>query len=668
MAGDDDKPVHAAPRAAPTPAGQLDAKLRSLTADSGCYLFKDSAGDIVYVGKAKSLRARVRSYFQSGSSDERYFIPMLRGIVADVETLVTSGEKEAAVLENELIKKHQPRFNVKLRDDKDFLCLRIDPKTDWPRLETVRRPSADGARYFGPYHSATSARRTLHLVNKHFQLRTCSDAELKSRKRACLQYQIKRCPAPCVYEVDRDWYAEQVRSVELFLGARHDELSSELGQRMQRAAEDFEYELAAMYRDQLRAVESVREKQRVVSVRRINQDVIGSYREGERIEIVLMMVRQGHVTDSRSFSLESELPDEEVVAGFLNHYYGRLSEVDGSIGPSDVLPDELVLPVRPDAISGLGDWLSERRGKKISVVVPKQGPRRRLLELALDNAAHAFREKQRASDEIEAKLEALRERLRLPITPHVIECCDISHHGGGDAVGAVVCLRDGEPDKSRYRSFRVRTTASGDDYAAIYEVLARRFRRGRDAGSDLGDAADPSQGAGVDWELPDLFVVDGGRGQLNVALTAARDLGLHELSIVGLAKERETVSGDKVVDRIYLPGQKNGILLRPGGAPLYLLARARDEAHRFANVGRERSGKKRKLRSELDGIRGIGPATRKALLTELGSMDGVRAADDEHILAVPGVTRRHLAALRKVVPAPEPPASSPPASSSSPSS
>ncbi|HZO13265.1 MAG TPA: excinuclease ABC subunit UvrC [Polyangiaceae bacterium] len=617
-------------------AEQLEKKLASLTPVSGCYLFKDKAGEIVYVGKAKSLRSRVKSYFASAPSDERYFVPMLRDIVVDLETVVTASEKEAAVLENELIKRHRPRFNVKLRDDKDFLCLRLDKNREWPRLETVRRPKPDGARYFGPYHSATSARRSLHLVNKHFKLRTCTDSELRSRKRPCLQYQIKRCPAPCVYEVDREQYAQQARAVELFLDARHDELTAELVERMQRASNEMEYELAAMYRDQLRAVESILERQRVVQVRGVDQDVVGLYREGEMVELVLMQVRQGHVTDTQSFSLgRSELPDEEIVSSFVSQYYD-------TEGPSAVLPDELVLPVRPDAIEGIAEWLSELRGRRVHVLVPKAGPRKKLLAMACDNAQHAFHEKRRASDEIEARLEEIRVKLRLPAMPHVIECCDISHLGGGDVVGAIAALRNGQPDKKRYKSFHVRTAEAGDDYQAMYEVLARRFRRGRN-----------DEGTDGEWELPDLFVVDGGRGQLGVALTAARDLGLHDLTIVALAKERENVLGEKLVDRVYLPGQKNGIPLRSTSASLYFLARARDEAHRFANDRRERVGKKRRLRSELDDIKGLGPSTRKALLRELGSMQAIKDATDEQILAVSGVNRRHLTALRKVIAAPQ---------------
>lgn len=635
------------------------AKLDTLPVRPGCYMFIDKAGAVVYVGKAKSLRSRVRSYFSDGGSDTRYFIPILRRIVRDLETVVTSTEKEAAILENELIKKHHPRFNVKLRDDKDFLCLRLDAKSEWPRLETVRRPSPDGARYFGPFHSATSARRTLHLVNKHWKLRTCSDIEMQSRKRPCLQFQIKRCPAPCVFEVDKDQYNEQVRSVSLFLEGRHDELTRDLKDRMKAAAQSMEFEMAAIYRDQLAAVDSAREAQRVVAVKDVDQDVVGLYREGSIAEVELIKVRSGRVADTLSFSLRSvEFPDEEILSGFLTQYYDDEHLVD-------VIPDEILLPVLPDLVDGVEEWLGERRGKRVSLIVPQRGPRVDLLAMARENAQHAFREKQRAADDIEARLEDLRERLRLSSLPRRIECCDISHLGGGDTVGSIVALLDGQPDKKHYRSFRVKTKTEGDDYLAMYEVLARRFRRGRTAkeareaeaaAEDVANAAE-NEASGettseVDWDLPDLFVVDGGRGQLNVALAAARDLGLHGMPIVGLAKERETATGEKMVDRVYLPGQKNGIALRPGSSSLFFLARARDEAHRSANHIREKLGKARRLRSEIEDIPGLGDATRKTLLRELGSMTALKAATDAQILAVTGVTKRHLTAIRKVIAAP----------------
>ena len=614
-------------------------KLASLPAKPGCYVFRDRKRKILYVGKAKSLRARVRSYFQDGASDTRAFIPLLRETVGDLETIVTSTEKEAAILENSLIKENKPRFNVKLRDDKEYLTLRLSSVHEWPRLDLVRRPVDDGARYFGPYHSATAARRTLHLVEKHFQLRTCSDAELARRRRPCLQYQIKRCPAPCVHPVDREMYTQQVRAVALFLDNRHDELTADLKGRMADASQALEYELAAMYRDQLAAVEVARQQQRVVAVTDSDQDVLGMYREGDLVELAVLSVRAGRVVDATSFSnARIEVPDDELVAAFVREHYA-----EGGTG-AELIPDEVILPALPDGAAGVAEWLTDERQKratgptrKVQLLRPSRGSRRKLLDLAMENARHAFEEKRRAAEDIDERLAKLQNRLRLPTLPRRIECCDISHLGGGDTVGAVVALRDGAPDKKRYRTFKVKDVQDGDDYGAMYEVLSRRFRRGK-------EADDTERG---DWELPDLFVVDGGKGQLAIAMTAAADLGLHDLCIVGLAKERELTGGETVVDRVYLPRQKNAIPLRPNSPELFLLAAARDEAHRFANKGRKKVGKKRRMASELDAIAGVGPKTRQALLTALGSVQGIRRATDEQVLAVPGVGPKQLAALRE---------------------
>jgi excinuclease ABC subunit C len=625
----------------------------------------------LYVGKAKSLRSRVRSYFQESSSDVRAFIPFLRKLAVDLDTIVTQSEKEAAILENNLIKESKPRFNVKLRDDKEYLSLRLSTEHAWPRLELVRKPKPDQARYFGPYHSATAARRTLHMVEKHFQLRTCSDRELESRKRPCLKYQIKRCPAPCVYDVDPAEYAGQVHSVSLFLDGRHDELTRELKARMRAASESLEFEVAAVCRDQLSAVESIREGQRVVSVTDSDQDVLGLYREGDLVELSVMLVRGGRVIDVASFSNRRvEVPDDEVVAAFLREHYG-----DGGSGEA-LIPEEIIVPVLPEGADGVAEWLAERRAelaqgrhKKCELLAPARGPRKALLDMAVDNARHAFEEKRRAASDIDERLLKVQERLRLPTLPRRIECCDISHLGGQDTVGAVVALFNGMPDKKRYRTYKVRSVGEGDDYRAMFEVLGRRFRRGRDAALRDAEAAASAESADVpldseigpeiaetasaaasndatEWQLPDLFVVDGGRGQLGVALAAAHDLGLHDLPICGLAKEKENVLGDKLVDRVYLPGQKNPIPLRPNSPELFLLARARDEAHRFSNRGRKKVGKKRRLSSELDQVPGIGPKTRVALLKTLGSLSAVRSATDEALLAVPGVSKKHLQALR----------------------
>jgi excinuclease ABC subunit C len=653
-------------------------KLEALPAQSGVYLFKDKKGAVVYVGKAKSLRSRVRSYFQDALGDERPFIPILQRTIGDLDTIVTANEKEATILENNLVKEHRPRYNIKLRDDKDFITLKLgaarDDVSTWPRLEVVRRPVPDGARYFGPYHSATAARRTLMLVNKHFQLRTCSDTEFAARKRPCLQHQIKRCPAPCVLPVDPAWYREQVDSVAKFLEGRHDELSRELDQRMRASARAMRFELAAVYRDQLRAIEKVRQEQRVVTIDDVDRDVVGFYREGELVEIALLHVRAGKLADVGTYAIkQAEIPDEEIVAAFLAQHYGaplvRAADAPEDApdeAPPALVPDEVIVPLEPEGIAGIAEWLSDRARRKVVLIHPKRGHRVDLVAMANDNARHSFAEKKRQSDDVQERLKDLQERLRLPVVPRRIECCDISHLGGGDTVGAVVAMKDGELDKKRYRTFNVRGDAiadqgghTNDDYGAMYEVLARRFRRAIKSESlpepgaiaeSTAETSDREQERDAEWDAPDLFVVDGGRGQLAVALAAAHDLGLHDLAVVALAKERENVMGETLVDRVYLPGQKNPIPLRSTTTSLFLLARLRDEAHRFSNRARMRIGKKRRFHSPLDDVKGLGPRAKKALLERVGNVAAIRAAGDEELLAVPGVTRRHVKALRDAFP------------------
>ena len=468
----------------------------------------------------------------------------------------------------------------------------------------------------------------------------------------------------------------------MFLDGRHDELTHELRERMQDASSKFEFELAAIYRDQLHAVESVREAQRVVSVTDANQDVVGLYRQGDLAELAVMVVRAGRVVDMASFANRHvEVPDDEVIAAFLREHYG-----EGGSGAAHI-PDEVIVPLLPEGADGVAEWLSEQRR------VIADEPQRGSVQLLSPSAARVVsfwswpsrtrstRSKRSAGRKTTSTNAWLRvqERLRLPTMPRRIECCDISHLGGRDTVGAVVALFNGQPDKKRYRTYNVKGVAEGDDYGAMYQVLARRFRRGKAAQEaeqealadapqstptlDGEDATDPSmvtheeaklekleeseRGATErEWQLPDLFVVDGGRGQLGVALVAAQDLGLHELVICGLAKERERPMAEKLVDRVYLPGQENPIPLRPNSPELFLLARARDEAHRFSNRGRSRVGKKRRFESTLENVPGVGAKTRTSLLKALGSIDAIRDASDEALLAVRGVTRRQVSALR----------------------
>lgn len=600
------------------------ARLETLPTAPGCYLFRDTKGVIIYVGKARNLRSRVRQYFAPGSSDYRYFVPLLEKVLGDIETVVTETEKEAVLLENSLIKEHKPRYNVRLRDDKTYLSLKLDLRKEWPRLELVRRPTADGAHYFGPYPSASAARRALKLVNKHFKLRTCDDAMMASRTRPCLEYQIKRCPAPCVYEVDKEAYAQQARFVALFLEGKNDELTKRIEADMKESAKRLDFERAAQLRDQLAAIREVQERQRVAAVSDRDRDVIGLYREGDTVALAVLVVRAGFVRDTQvSLLTRCELPDDEIIDAFLSQRYGVGADETELAARRARIPDEVLVPVLPEAHEGLAQWLSEQRSKKVEIAVPKAGARAKLLAMANQNAQHRFRERRVVEKTAEEHAEALRARLGLAKPPRIIECVDVSHHRGQDTVAAIVCLVDGAPMKKRYRSYHVREETGGNDYAAMLEVLRRRFRRAK-----AGEAG---------WALPDLLVVDGGRGQLSIAMAVLEELQIDGFAVCALAKERESVMGDKLVDRVYLPGRKNPIAIDRHQAALVLLARARDEAHRFANQIRERLHHRRQLASEIDQLPGVGTKTRVALLKHFGSLDAIREASLDQLERVAGV-------------------------------
>src|SRR5262245_48970393 len=488
--GDEPRPLSLRDAEVAPPRKTLAEILDGLPVEPGVYIMKDARGKVLYIGKAAVLRNRVRQYFQPASGDSRDFVPLLEGIVADIETVITSNEKEALLLENTLIKRHQPRFNVNLKDDKNFLVLRLDPKAEWPRLEVVRRLGDDGAHYFGPYHSATSCREALRVVNRHFQLRTCTDHVLHNRRRPCLQYQIKRCPAPCVLPVAREQYDDQVRDVRLFLDGKSDELMARLTARMKDAAARTDFEVAADIRDQIRALEVTLEEQQVVSADFVDQDVVGFHRDGIALEIVVMSIRAGKLSGNRAFSFTGqEFPDAELISSFVGLYY--------DMGAS--IPDELLLPVDIEDAGRKADWLNERRAaqanlgaggrrKKVEVLVPQRGDRRKLIDLARKNAAASFATRRNARADTELALGKLQKRLKLPKLPRTIECYDVSHIQGFATVASMVVFVDGRPEKARYRTYKVRAPAGGgrgdrknDDFASMYEVLSRRFRRAKQA-------------------------------------------------------------------------------------------------------------------------------------------------------------------------------------------
>jgi excinuclease ABC subunit C len=615
--------------------------LDRIPTEPGVYLFKDARGAVVYVGKAQNLRSRVRQYFRPGG-DERFFVAagFLGKAVQDVETIVVSSSKEALLLENHLIKKHQPKFNVKLRDDKQYLVLRLidpalpaegTPKRDvFPRVEVVRNIRDDKANYFGPYHSATSARETLRILNRHFQLRTCTDHVLETRGRPCLQYQIKRCSGPCAIPVTPESYAEQVEDVKMFLSGKNVELVDRLRTRMQRRADREDFEVAAALRDSIGAVERTLARQHIVQDEMIDQDVWGLYREADTVEVVVLFIRGGKLVGRRTFQQkDQELPDGAVITEYVQQYYAT----------GTFIPDEVVVGVDIEDGDTLVEWLTANRGRKVKLVEPRRGTRVRLVELADRNAAASHASRKSRDADTEALLQKVADRLSLPRPPRRIECSDIAHIQGTDTVASMVTFVDGVPARGLYRKFKVRSV-DNNDFAAMYEVLTRRFKRTQTAGGD-----DPA------WAKPDLLVIDGGKGQLGMAVTALTDLGVKlggedGLEVIGLAKERELDAGS-APDRIYRRNVKDSIPLRPNSPELYVLARIRDEAHRFANTFHRDRRSKQSLRSQLDDIPGIGATRRQRLLKHFGSVRAVRQANVDDLAKAPGMNKKAAEAVAK---------------------
>jgi excinuclease ABC subunit C len=596
----------------------LQEKLEALPTQPGVYLMKDRKGEIVYVGKAVNLRNRVRSYF-TRTGDTRAFVGLLEGLLSDIETVLVSTEKEALLLESQLIKLHKPRFNVQLRDDKNFICLRLDARQDYPRLEVVRRIAKDGARYFGPFSSASSIRETLRIINRYFQLRTCTDHVLHNRSRPCLLHQIGRCPAPCVLEVPREEYHRNVREVEWFLEGKGQELLAGLRARMRSAAGALRFEEAARLRDQLVAIEKSLERQKVATTDFVDQDVLGLHREADRLLVYVLYVRQGRLSGGQAFPFSGqEFPEEELLSSFANLYYGE----------DAFLPEEVLLPLEVDGLEALEDALSERRGARVRVLVPKRGEKLELVRLAQKNAEQAFQERKRSRDETQGILGRLKERLNLSRLPRRMECFDISHFQGSAIVASQVAVTEGETDKSRYRRYRLKSVVSNDDFASMYEVLRRRLERGKKEG-----------------DLPDLIVIDGGKGQLASAVAAAKDAGVEGVDLVGLAKSRDLEVKDRDAgsarspERVFLVGRSNPVVLRQNSPELFMLTRMRDEAHRFAITFQQRLLRQRNFRSELEEVPGVGEARKKALLRHFGSLKRVREASLEELAAVEGVGR-----------------------------
>jgi len=595
-------------------------KLAGLPSRPGVYLMREAGGKVIYVGKAKDLRTRVRAYFNR--SDERSQIQFLVGRIADIETLVTSNDKEALILENNLIKQYKPRYNIRLKDDKSYLSIKVTTQHAWPRILATRKIVKDGNRYFGPFSSALAARETIDIIEKHFQLRNCTDHNFRNRTRPCLQYQIKRCPGPCVLPVAPEVYREQVRQTILFIEGRQQELLGELKQRMLEKADALEFEAAARIRDQIQAVEKTLEKQRMVAHWGSDQDIFGLYREGGFIEVQVLLVRQGKLTGSQSYALaDLEFPDEEIMGSLLTQFYQGQRFV----------PDEILLPVQLDDAAVREEYLAEHKSKRVRILTPLRGDKRHLVDMAIDNARQSFADRHDQEKARGKILHELQTALRLRNYPHRIECFDISMIHGAHAVGSMVTFIDGEPDKNFYRHFRIKTIGAesgGDDFGMMLETLKRRFSRGKDEG-----------------DLPELIVVDGGKGQLAMAIAAMAELGIDGVDAVGLAKMRvqaapRSAAIERSEERVFLPGQANPVVLKRNSNALFLLQRVRDEAHRFAITHHRKLRSQQTIYSALDRIPGIGGMRKRALLRAFGSIKRIEDANLEDLLKVPSINEK----------------------------
>jgi excinuclease ABC subunit C len=609
---------------------ELERRLETIPADPGVYLLRDRAGKVLYVGKAKSLRSRVRSYFRPGG-DGRFQVRFLMRKVRDFETLVVRSEKEALILENNLIKQYKPRYNIRLKDDKSYLSAKVT-NHPWPRITVTRRIVKDGGRYFGPFGSADGLRETIDVIRKVFPLRTCSDAVFRNRARPCIEYQIKRCLGPCCLQVDREEYGRHLHAAEMLLEGKNLELLREMRERMRAHAERLEFEEAARLRDRVRAIEKTVEKQTVLHHWGGDQDVFGLYREGGFIETIVLMVRNGKLNSTRSWSFQDlEFSDEEILADLLTQYYASV--------PTP--PDEVIVPVALEDADARAELLSERRGRKVEFIVPQRGEKLRLLEMAMENARQSFAARRDNENTREKMLAELRATLHLRNTPKRIECYDISNLQGSMVVGSQATFDEGEPCKALYRRYRIRTVAGQDDFASLYEVLSRRLKRAREEN-----------------EYPDLWVIDGGKGQLNVAVQALKDAGASDqIEVVSLAKQHVLNDGRdrnvvKSEERVFLPNRKDPIVLPRNSNALFLLVRIRDEAHRFAITYNRELRRRARLKSVLDDIEGIGPVRRRELLRHFGSLRRIRAASLAELQAVKGVNadlaaqiRRHLDAM-----------------------
>jgi len=599
---------------------------------------KDCYGHVIYVGKAVNLRSRVRSYFHA-SNDQAPKVQRMVEHIADLEFIVTGSELEALILECNLIKKHRPQYNVRLKDDKHYPYLKITLQEDFPRIFTVRRMQDDGARYFGPYTSSKAVHQTLEMLRKLFPYLTCKREITGKDTRPCLYYHIGRCVGPCIGAVSREEYRSLIQQVVLFLEGKQERIVNDLRSKMEQAAEGMQFERAAALRDQIQALQQVIERQRIVSASHTDQDVIAFAREDGQVCVQAFFIRSGKLIGREYFVLAGtqDEDNQQVMTSFVKQFYDEAAYI-----PSDIL-------VQYDVDEGMviEEWLRQKRGTKVAIRVPRRGQGHELVRLVADNAAETLthlRLQWQADEARQVKaLDDLQKHLHLERAPARIECYDISNIQGQLATGSMVVFAKGVARKSDYRRFRIKSVEGADDYAMLQEVLKRRFKRARSCDVQ-GRAVSGAQQEEASYEknlwrvLPDLLIVDGGKGQLRAATEALAALDVHNVPTISLAKPREDV---------FVPGHPDPVLLPRDSEGLYLLQRIRDEAHRFAIGYHRRLREKTGMKSRLDDVPGIGPRRRQALLKHFGSLEAIRAASLEELSTVTHMTKAAAQALKE---------------------
>lgn len=603
----------------------INEQLKQLPTSPGVYLMKAADGKILYVGKATDLHNRVRSYFQASAK----LTPKIQQLVIEaneLEFFITASEYEALILENNLIKRYRPHFNVRLKDDKTYPYIRIDLKEEWPAVSFTRKLKNDGARYFGPFTSPWSVRQTLKVLEGIFRFRSCNRKIDGTDKRACLKYHLGHCLAPCIGAVSQEEYGEAIRQSVLFLEGKQEKVIREIERQMQSTSEALDFERAARLRDQIQAIKSVIEGQKIAAVVTGEEDVIAFVTDKDQAYVQIFFVRSGKLIGRESFVLDGTNAEEpeQIMTSFVKQYYSSTTYV----------PPLLLLQHDIEDKNAIQEWLKQKRGRSVSIIVPDRGNKKKLLQIVAENAAQGLQQmkiKQLAAPAVlDIALQEIQEKLDLSVLPVRLEGYDISNIQGKEAVGSMVVFDHGRPKPSHYRRFRIKTVAGANDYAMLQEVLRRRFKR---FSSEVTEAAEES------WALiPDLVLIDGGKGQLNAALIALKEIGADSIPLASLAKENEEV---------FIPGRKTSIILPRSSPGLQLLQRVRDEAHRFAVTYFTKVHKRQTFTSSLDKIPGIGPKRKRALLKQFGTVKGVREASILDLTSVRGITHNLAERLKE---------------------